>query len=64
MDFTELFCDVDDFLKNSNSYMIVQFLEEKRGVKAFLSLSEIMTIIVGYHQSNFKNFKSYYRAPR
>lgn len=60
MDFTELFCDVDDFVKCSHSFMIVQSDNSRRGVKASLSLSEIMTIIIGYHQSNFKNFKSYY----
>lgn len=60
MDFTELFCNIDDFSKVSNSFMINQTQIEKMGTKNFLSMSEVMTIIVAYHQSNFKHFKAYY----
>jgi hypothetical protein len=33
---------------------------EKPGPKASLDLSEIMTIIIHFHQSNYRTFKSYY----
>jgi len=45
---------------SSNSFLINQAQCEKRGTKNFLNMSEVMTIIVAYHQSNFKHFKAYY----
>jgi len=64
MDLTVLFCNIDDFVKalqaQKNSQFI-QFYSAKRcGVPARMSLSEIMTIIVLYHSSGFKNFKTFY----
>ncbi len=62
LDFTELYCSIDDFTKilANNQQFQVSFSKSKRGSKAQMSLSEIMTIIVAYHSSNFKNFKAFY----
>jgi transposase len=63
MDFTELFCDVDDFCK------VFQPLLEKRQIasgerrrqrRARLSLSEQMTIVIAFHASNYRDFKHFY----
>lgn len=66
MDLTRLYVDVDDFVqqfitadpkqieKHSNSHKC------KRKRNRRLSDSEIMTISIAYHQSNYKNFKSFY----
>jgi transposase len=63
MDFTELFCDVDDFCK------VFQLLLEKRQIasgerrrqrRARLSLSEQMTIVIAFHASNYRDFKHFY----
>ncbi len=63
MSLLALFCDVDDFCQ-----AFIQYLEQhglgpgsgKRGPKPVLSLSEIMTIIIRFHQSSYRNFKAYY----
>jgi transposase len=63
MDFTELFCDVDDFCK------VFQPLWEQRQITSGerhrkrgprLSLSEQMTIVIAFHASNYRDFKHYY----
>ena len=63
MDLTTLFCELDDFVK-ALSYTSDQILltrgKANRGQKPMMSLSEMMTIIVFYHASGFKNFKSFY----
>jgi hypothetical protein len=62
MDLVQLFCDVDDFVKalSSNKNYQISHLKSKRGVTPRMSLSEMMTIIILYHSSGFKNFKSFY----
>jgi len=62
MDFTDLFCSIDDFTNRiMKRQATAQSLpKSKRGVAPQMHLSEIMTIIVGYHISGFKNFKTYY----
>ncbi len=63
MDLTTLFCELDDFVKALN-YTNDQFLittqKNKRGGSPRMSLSEMMTIIIRYHSSGFKNFKAFY----
>jgi hypothetical protein len=64
MSILELFCDVDDFcLVWGRSEFQSQFGSHaaKRGPKASLALSEIMTIIIHFHQSHYRDFKAYYR---
>ncbi len=61
-DLTELYCDIDDFIQDiekSNNVNKIGY-SKKRGTPPRLSLSEILTIIVAYHSSGFKNFKRYY----
>ena len=65
MNLTALYCDVDDFVKDkmtlqSQRQISIKTTKKKTGPKRRMSLAEIMTIIIYYHSSNFKNFKSYY----
>jgi len=64
MDLTKLFCDIDDFVKalekKNDGKLLISRGKAKRGFPPQMSLSELMTIIVQYHSSNFKNFKSFY----
>ena len=64
MDLTAIFCHIDDFVKalqtQKNSELISFSRTGRRGVPARMSLNEIMTIIVLYHSSGFKNFKTFY----
>ena len=60
---TQLYCTIDDFCK-----LLETKLGEKRligGTKSkntcCLTVSEIVTIIIFYHYSGHKNFKSYYK---
>ncbi len=61
MDFTEIFCYIDDFFqeldKNTNS---ITNHNNKSGPKSRLNRSEIITIIIGYWQSSYDCFKNYY----
>ncbi|MEI8348430.1 MAG: hypothetical protein WCG27_13255 [Pseudomonadota bacterium] len=49
MDFTKLCCDIDDFIKKISSTEQKKMTEKgkRRGFRPFLSLGEIMTIVVG-----------------
>lgn len=64
MNLTELFCDVDDFVKDIRKHEdeVIKISNNSRNYyrKSQLSSSEIMTICIHYHQSGYKNFKSYY----
>jgi hypothetical protein len=60
-DLTTLFCLIDDFYKKfepqwNKNLLLIRF----RGPKCSLSISEIITIVVLFHQSNFRNFKYFY----
>ena len=60
----ELFCDVDDFCQTflprwESQQMASGDLQRRR--KGKLSLSEIMTIIILFHQSNYRTFKAFYK---
>lgn len=63
MSLTEIFCDVDDFCQQFEPHWEQYHLESglrTRRRKSHLSLSEIMTIVIHFHQSNYRTFKSYY----
>jgi transposase len=63
MSLIELFCDVDDFCQVIEPKWQRFQLENglrKRKRNASLSLSEIMTITIHFHQSNYRTFKAYY----
>jgi len=63
MSLLELFCEVDDFCLAFEQYLEQHKIGQTRGKpgpKPALSLSEVMTIIIHFHQSNYRNFKAYY----
>lgn len=60
---TELFCDVDDFCQSFVPIWQKQMLsagEIQRQRARSLSMSEIITILIHFHQSHYRNFKAYY----
>src|SRR4028119_2180972 len=59
----ELFCSVDDFCQIFEPRWGHQLLGhnlQRRKRRRILCLSEIMTIMIGFHQSCYRNFKTYY----
>lgn len=59
----ELFCDVDDFCQAYYPIWNQKQLQDsnrKRDRKGQLTMSEIMTILIWFHQSNYRTFKAYY----
>jgi hypothetical protein len=59
----ELFCSVDDFCQVFEHHWQSQLIShdlQVRTRKRSLCLSEVMTILIGFHQSYYRNFKSYY----
>lgn len=62
MDLTQLFCDVDDFVKQHNQVTNSRINDSRirRPRACRLSTSEVMTICIAYHQSGYKNFKCFY----
>jgi len=63
MSLIELFCNVDDFCQEFEpkwqQYQLENGLRMRRR-KSSLAMSEIMTIIIHFHQSNYRTFKAYY----
>jgi transposase len=60
----ELFCSVDDFCQTFEPQWEQQLLGfglQRRKRRRSLSLSEIMTILIAFHQSGNRNFKTYYQ---
>lgn len=65
MSLLELFCDVDDFWQAFYPIWKHQLMEDgkvKRIRPTQLSMSEIMTIVICFHQSHYRDFKAYYTA--
>jgi hypothetical protein len=63
MSLLELFVDVDDFCKVFLPIWQGLLLEEgsrERLRKGRLTVSEIMTIVIYFHQSHYRDFKAYY----
>ena len=61
----ELYCDVDDFCKVFVPQWQQKLIEDgsrSRHRECRLSMSEIMTIIIGFHMSHHRDFKNYYRG--
>lgn len=59
----EVFCHVDDFCQRFEPLWKRKLIGtglKQRNRKRSLCLSEIMTILIGFHQSCYRNFKSYY----
>jgi hypothetical protein len=67
MDILPVFCDIDDFCKSFEPAWRRQQLTEPESVRrrnraSSLALSEVMTIIVLFHASGYRNFKTFYTA--
>lgn len=61
----EIFCDVDDFCQQFIPEWEKQLLasgERQRRRSGRMQASEIMTIIILFHQSNHRDFKNYYQG--
>jgi hypothetical protein len=59
----ELFCDVDDFCKLFlpiwEQHRLASGLRQRKR-KRSLTISEVMTILIAFHQSHYRDFKAYY----
>lgn len=59
-----IFCEVDDFCKELDEHCKHKLLtgpsKGKRGPAANLAMSEIMTILIMFHQVRFRDFKTFY----
>lgn len=59
----ELFCYVDDFcqafLPKLEKHLLSSGIQQRRRARS-LSVSEVMTILIHFHQSHYRNFKAYY----
>src|SRR5215467_14688686 len=58
-----MFCDIDDFCKWFEPLYMQRLLQDgqrHRVHQSQLALSEIMTIIVFFHSSHYRDFKHYY----
>jgi len=63
MDILPVFCDIDDFCQFFEPLWKKRLLRcgtRQRDRAARLCLSEVMTIIVMFHASSYRNFKAYY----
>jgi hypothetical protein len=63
MSVVELFCHVDDFcqaFEPGYQTALVAAGDRERRRRGELCLSEIMTILIGFHQSHYRDFKAYY----
>jgi transposase len=60
-----MFCDIDDFCKVFEplyTQRLLQMGQQQRQRRSTLALSEILTIIVYFHASHYRDFKAYYLA--
>jgi hypothetical protein len=63
MDILPLFCDMDDFCRFFEPLWKKRLLssgDHHRNRAGYLCLSEVMTTIVMFHSSAYRNFKAYY----
>lgn len=64
-DITELFVFLDDFVKSADNLLAkntLQFKQNKPTRRTTITMSEMLTIIILYHQSPCKNFKFFYNS--
>jgi len=63
MSLLELFCDVDDFMLNFEAQWKASQLQasKQRERVGQLCPSEVMTILIHFHQSHYRTFKAYYQ---
>lgn len=62
MSLLELFCDIDDFWQRFEPQWRQGLLEsrQQRQRQGRMSMSELMTLVVHFHQKRFRDFKTYY----
>lgn len=62
MSLLELFCNVDDFYQGLTAWSSEQQLTNgrKRGPRCRLSEREVMTLVIHFHESDYRTFKRYY----
>ena len=63
MSLVEMFCNIDDFCQAFIPKYIKQMVSEGQGQRqrmGDLCMSEIMTILIGFHRSHYRDFKAYY----
>jgi hypothetical protein len=66
MNLEDLYCDVDDFCRLFLPAWHRQLLTggtRQRKRTSRLTLGEIMTILIYFHQSQYRNFKAFYSLP-
>ena len=64
LDFTALFCQIDDFCQSFQPSLHQSLLKQRsrrsRKRASGFSMSEMMCIVIGFHQARFRDFKAYY----
>jgi hypothetical protein len=63
MDLTTLYCSIDDFWKSFKQEWDKHLIDNgkrRRGPESRLSIPEMMTIVILFHQSNYRTFKYFY----
>lgn len=63
LDLTELFCQIDDFCQDFEYKMPHKSLPQGKKTRkraCGLSMSEMMTIVIAYHQIRFRDFKTFF----
>lgn len=64
MDLVELYCSIDDFWKSFRhewNRHLIDVKKPKRGPEPELTIPEMMTIVILFHQSNYRTFKYFYQ---
>ena len=64
---TQIYCNVDDFNKAFEHFICSKRLlplgdTVREYPKSAMSISEVMAIVILFHMSNYRTFKSYYKA--
>jgi hypothetical protein len=60
---TELYCSIDDFWKSFKQEWekhLIDTGKSKRGPESEMTIPEMMTIVILFHQSNYRTFKHFY----
>ena len=60
LDLTAHFCKIDDFVMRPENSLLLADPTRQRNRSSSLSVSEIMTILVYFHHSNYRTFKHFY----
>ena len=61
----KIFCEIDDYCKEyetNNQKLLCDEECKNINYRTSMALSEIMTIVIYFHQSKYRNFKSYYKC--